>query len=419
MNITYCDETSHNKYLIPLIFIATILIILLFWLLLPSSYQTNESSDFLRHYEPVARNIISRVGLVTLDGSPATTYPPGYSLILAALFALSNALSVPEQLILSTFVTVAMGSTSILIYLLARNYWGPRLALIPAALWITYPFALWSTKQQNSETSFLPVFYGAFYLLWYASTIAKQPRWYLYFFSGLLVGAAMLIRPIALGIGPLFGAIICFTIPQVEFRRRLLYVVVLLLGTLLLVLPWEGWLYLQTNEILPLSDNGVSSMRDGLTFAVNTKGYRQTILVPTDVRGLMLTVQERTEAGALDTTGAIVRLVAVEFKEQPLTTTKLFIIKAVRSWYATDSGRFENFALPIQLLYLTVSLYGSWKMWQRGDRRELIVAIWLIVFYFWSMTTIALSILRYMFPAMGLLFIFIPGAFVRRTNPGT
>jgi hypothetical protein len=46
-----------------------------FLLALPRGYHTNESSDNLAFYEPVARNVMSGDGLVTPDGSPATRCP--------------------------------------------------------------------------------------------------------------------------------------------------------------------------------------------------------------------------------------------------------------------------------------------------------------------------------------------------------
>ena len=34
--------------------------------------------------------------------------------------------------------------------------------------------------------------------------------------------------------------------------------------------------------------------------------------------------------------------------------------------------------------------------------------------YFWGMTTLVLSIVRYMFPVMGLLFILMPGILIKK-----
>ena len=61
-----------------------------------------------------------------------------------------------------------MALTSVLVYLLAQSVWGPLPALISALIWMTYPFALWLTKQQGSEMPFLVVFYGGVYLFWRA-----------------------------------------------------------------------------------------------------------------------------------------------------------------------------------------------------------------------------------------------------------
>jgi hypothetical protein len=91
---------------------------------------------------------------------------------------------------------------------------------------------------------------------------------------------------------------------------------------------------------------------------------------------------------------------------------KLLLLKLARSWYGTDSQRFEKPTLFIQLAYLALVAWGIWSAWKPGglDRVFLIGAL-LIVGYFWGMTFMALSILRYMVPVIALLFVLVGAGF--------
>src|SRR5260370_35650674 len=115
------------------------------------------------------------------------------------------------------------------------------------------------------------------------------------------------------------------------------------------------------------------------------------------------------EYGELRWLGDIAAIMSKELLIRPVAVVKLFLLKAVRSWYGTDSRRLETPLMLLQLMYLAVILWatkGSWKL--GGTARKLTVSVWLIVFYFWGMTIGALSISRYMLPAMGLVFVLLP-----------
>ena len=127
--------------------------------------------------------------------------------------------------------------------------------LASSLLWMTYPFALWLTKQPNSEIPFLVVLYGGFYLFWYV-LLRKSRAWPLYFLSGLLAGFAMLIRPIAIGIVMVMSIILRVMGREMTARFRLFLVAMLLLGNLVAIAPWEAWVYSTTGRIVMISTGG-------------------------------------------------------------------------------------------------------------------------------------------------------------------
>jgi hypothetical protein len=181
-----------------------------------------------------------------------------------------------------------------------------------------------------------------------------------------------------------------------------------------LILPWEWLVYAQSGKIIALSSGGEASIRDGLTFAANDKGYREAILIPSHIQVLTNDLLRQAQLGRMSELGDILAVLREELRERPLTLVSLYLFKALRSWYATDSGRFELPSMILQSLYLVVIVIGSWQSWHQGEqRRQMTLIIWLITAYFWLITITVLSILRYILPAIGLLFLLLPGILVR------
>lgn len=406
-------EAHHYARYIGAVFVAAIVVTLLFWAILPSSLRLDEGSDYKSAYEPIARNLLAGRGYLLADGTPGLGIAPGYPLLLAALFGASHLTGIPEELVHSAFVLLCVGVASVLIFLIATSVWGPVPALVAALAWMTYPFALWLTKQPSSEIPFVVPFLAGFYLFWQA-LLRKSESWAIYFCSGLLIGFSMLIRPIAIGLGLLLALILWWAGKWLAARARLYLVAMLLLGNLIAILPWETWVYAQTGHVAAISGHGTAGIRDGLTFAVDTKGYREQVAVPQDVVALQNDLFDLSRQGKLDSTGAIVSELLAQMKTRPLAVAELFIIKAARSWYGTDSGRSELPSLLLQIAYMALIIWGSVVAWKRGgNARQITLLVWLVTLYFWAMTISVLSILRYMVPIMSLLFVLVPALLVR------
>jgi len=396
------------------ILLASVFVTLVFWRVLPSSFRMNEQSDYPGFYKPVAESILAGRGFARGDENPATAYPPGYSLVLAGTFKLSNWLGVSEEFGLSAVAALGMALATVFLFLMARDLFGPLPALVSAIIWMTYPFALWLTKQPNSEIPFMAVFYGGLCLFWYA--LARRKSAPVYFWCGLIFGFAMLIRPIAIGIAVVLSLIIWLVRRELSIGARGLLIAMLLLGNFVAVFPWEAWVYHKTGQVIPLSASGIKGMRDGLTFAVTSKGYREESGVSPDVTEVMKDIL--AQADQITSVGQLSSVVAREFRSHPTAVTKLFLLKIARSWYGTDSGRKEWPILLIQLGYFVLFSWAGWQGWKRGGiNKSFVVGSLLIVVYFWGMTFLALSILRYMAPAVGLLAVLIAAGFPRRVHP--
>jgi hypothetical protein len=404
-----------SSWSVGVVFVISILVTLLFWIILPTTIQ-NMNSDYVLLYEPVARNILQGRGFMHMDGDAVVSRPPGYPLVLAGIFGGSHLLGLPEDAVLLAFNLLSMGLTSSFVFMLARSIWGPFPALISSLVWMTYPFALWFTKLPSSEIPFMVALYGGFYLFCYAQ-LRKTHAWSLYFSSGMLAGLAMLIRPIALGVGFLMGTILWLAHRNMRVSLRLFLIMMILLGNLIIILPWEIWAYFATGKVVALSTNGIGTISNGLTFAIplDSKNYRQGVNVSQDIEALMRDFHARDSE--MQSLGGVITVIKEELQSRPLTVIKLLVLKVVRSWYGTDSNRFEAPILLIQIPYLALILWSSKIAWkQGGSAKQLSINVWLITLYFWGMTAISISTLRYMVPVIGLLFVIVSACFYKRVN---
>lgn len=406
-----------NSYPLPIaVFASSILVTLIFWQVLPQRFRVEENTDYVSSYKPLAQNILSGRGYIRpSDQTVATDNAPGFPLILVGVFKLAQWTGIPEEAGMAVLSAVGLALVSVFVFLLARTLWGRSRAIGAALLCMTYPLSLWLTLQPNTEIPFMVLLYAGLCLFWYALT--RRPHANLLFSCGCLFGAAMLIRPIAVGLGLVMSVATWFILREVSRRRRMLLIAMLLMGNLVVVLPWEAFVYYKTGDIVMLSSNGVKSMRDGLTFGLTTKpkAYRETN-VPPDVRMVMEDIL--SDVNELKTPGDIASIVSREFQSHPIAVTKLFLLKIARSWYGTDSGGRELQILLLQLAYIVPVSWGAWKAWRNGKpSRDFVMFTVLIVLYFWGMTLLAISIVRYMVPVTSLLAILIISGWAHRSDP--
>ncbi len=407
----------HDILAITLLFVLALLVAGVFWALLPAEYRQNQSTDYIAHYEPVARAILDGRGIVDEAGAPATRYPPGFSLLLAGAWGLGRAAGLSDEVTLLLFRLVCAGLSTVLLYGLARLVWPVRAALLVGAAWAVYPFFLWITKQPNSEVPFLPIFFGALFVFWLA--VLRRPRaWPLYLLAGLLVGAAMLVRPAALGLGGVMAVLVLVLARPLRWPARLGLAALLVLGNVLVVAPWLGLVYARTGALIPLSSGGTLTLKDGLTFLVDEKSYRREVPLDDDVAALLLTFRDRR--AEMSSTSDVVTIVFDEARREPVAFLKFTWLKATRSWYGNDSRTFERPTLWLQAVYGLLILWGNAAVFlarrtpavaRSSALRRLLAGNWLIVAYFWVMTMTAVPLLRYMLPLMGPLFIALPGVY--------
>lgn len=363
-----------------------------------------EGTDYPTYYRPVAEGLAMGRGISEPDGTSAT-YPPGYPVYLAVVFRFASILHAETGLMVRVGNAVLSAACALLLFVLMSSAWPQRRSLTGVLLWISYPFGLWLSLSPNSELLFMVVLYSAVYLLWRTSFASDFAPWS-YLLIGGLSGLAALVRAGGLGLGCVLAVIALFLCTKLSFRRRALAALLLLAGNLIAILPWQVFLTMSGREDR-VRRYGMMAIRDGLTFGVDSKGYRIGKALPPDVAAVMHRFHERGKHWDSPATAAHAFL--EESRSSPIAVIKLTLLKAARAWFGTDSGRLETGILLLQIPYLGLILAASVCALRQGGRiARLTLAVWLVAAYFWFMAILALSILRYMIPAIGLLFAILP-----------
>lgn len=400
-----------------LVFLAACGCVLIFRAVLPSAASRMENSDFTGYYEPVARQILAGRGPRVANGNPAIAYPPGYSTVVALAFGAASTLGVSEDAALTAVSVVSFGLTAVLLFVLAAEMWPMPRALIAPAGFMTYPMALWLTKQPNSEIPFLPLFVASILFYWKSRTSDRNAPVF-GFLAGIFAGAAMLIRPIAIGLGVLLAVLVVLERAREGRGRRLGVAALILAGNLVAVLPWEIFVFRNTGSVIALAKHTRGPLFDGFTFGLNydtrgsthkaNKTYRSRIDLPPAVLRLQENLYEKREQAR--SAQDIIDIMWREAKAHPGAMAELCLLKLGRSWYGTDSLRYEKFTLLVQLVYLVLLGWAVLMACRAGaEQRQFVVVLLCLTFYFWCLTFIALSIVRYMIPAIILYFALLPG----------
>jgi hypothetical protein len=186
----------------------------------------------------------------------------------------------------------------------------------------------------------------------------------------------------------------------------------------LCVLPWELRMRQAIGKFEMLSTGGFPSIIDGLTYARPSED-REPLNVSPDVQQLMTDLQADFKSEKVTKLGQLTGWMIHRFVEQPATVLELSVMKIARCWYATDSHRYERILMLLQLPFAALIAVGTVRAWrQRGASRDFALLVICLAGYFWLMSSLVLSILRYMVPAVALLLAVTPAALMRsRRDP--
>ena len=374
-----------------------------------SGFATDGGTDYRSFYRPVGESIASGDGLY-VDGEPAVRYPPGYPLALAPTFMVADAFGVSYDSAAQALSVVATGLSVVLVYVLMRAFLSIRTAFLAALFFALHPLTVWYGKNPLSEPLFSVVLLLALVAFVPAFRNRTSPLWWAAL-AGALAGAAALIRPI--GIALVVPMLVTVALRQWGWgwRRPFLVSGLIVAGVAAIVVPWELWAHQETGDVIPLSAGGPVSIRDGLTFGVHPDREIGSIWLPGDLHELMDDALESD--GELGSLSGIWNFGRSQITENPAGLAELAAYKTVRAWYGTEALNREPFIAALQVVMAVLAVYGMVLASRMGrNGKDLLLLSIPMIIYLWAMTMTALSIVRYMIPAIALMMGFVAIAVV-------
>ncbi len=170
--------------------------------------------------------------------SPASFYPPGYSVFVAGVVWLVWHTPIPDHAVVRTVgvLQAVLGTISVLLaYLIARRAFDTRAALLAAALVALYPNLITTTATLQLETVFVFLTLLTVFVL---LPVVEQdrPSAGRLIAGGALAGAVALVRPtIGLVIVALLATLVVTRVPATTLLRS---VGVVTLAMVLALVPW-------------------------------------------------------------------------------------------------------------------------------------------------------------------------------------
>ena len=204
-------------------------------------------------YEQAATRLASGDGYTLPNGDPTAYYPVGYPAALAAVVWFTTHTPIPDNIpvaagMLNAFlgvVTVAM------LGVLGSWLVGKRVGLIAAALAAVFPNQVFYTATMLSETLFNALLVGVLVLLVWRGE--RGLPWTRLLVAGVVLGLAVLTRPVALAVVPFAG--VAWWIARAGWRRALRDALLLTGGTALVIVPWTVRNLVRMGEPVLISTN--------------------------------------------------------------------------------------------------------------------------------------------------------------------
>lgn len=402
-----------------ILFAWSILVQLAFLAILPPELRVNQSTDWVDYYRAVGERLLTGQGLTEPDGDLAIGAPPGYPFIVAGLLFLSNAFAISEPLVIRLFVLLTNAGSCVLLFGIGSVTFNRRIGVLAAVLWSVYPVNLWLGKQPNSEVPFIfLLFFTVLLFVKYLSNPVPSPKQMV--LVGLSAGAAALVRPVAIAmVLPMLGALLPRTRYQLSSRARLVLAVAMIGGFSLAVAPWEVWVLERTGELIPLADNGPPSILVGIMDAGTNEAGVDSVALPrpvNEIASVIYTGGWREWWGQqhhLKSYDGLFDVLIPWMIEHPWAATKILAVKVVQAWYATDSGWFEREIALLHVPLVLLAIHGWRRAWRAGGvRRRYAALALLLTIYFWAITVVVMSLVRYMVPVFGILAVLVAYAVI-------
>lgn len=343
---------------------------------------------------------------------------PGYPILLASVFwVMGDGASVMAARALSAACgTLAVGG----VYVMARNLFDERTALVAATAAALYPGAIGTSVFVLSEAPFCPLVVAnliAWQSSWKAERRARACGFALA--SGALAAAATLMRPSWLLFVPF--ATVAALVASPDRKRALGLGLVMLVGLAVTMSPWWIRNARVVGRFVPTTLQVGASLYDG--WHAGADGSSEMSFVP------RITEDERSRYDPSSGVPFEVQLDARFRREavawaraHPARVLELAGVKFVRMWNVwpnADEGRQGIVRLAYLVSYVPIMAGAMYGLIRFGRRGWEYVLCWLPAVYLTALHVIFVGSIRYREPAMFSLIVLAAGAATTRWRGST
>lgn len=321
------------------------------------------------YYATIGKNLVEGNGYIDIEGNVNTVFTPLYPILIGVSNLILNNLELSARIIAAIFGALLVFP----VYLLAKRFYNKRTALISAIIISIYPALTYISTITYSDALYLFLVYNMAYFGYMA---LEENKTKFYALTGLFIGLSYLTRPEAAAYAGILTLLIFFWSKN-NMKSKIKNVMILLLVFLIIISPYLGFVYSQT-ESLSLSGKGyvIYKFREYVPF---TQEYEKNIFSLNEAKD-DITLNPYTTNGSL-------------FNEI-MNNLPVFLNRYF-------SGLFREIYLIIPFLFpfVVLSLISFIRKWNRKElKKELYlfaIIAYPILFYpiFWVESRYMLSIL--------------------------
>lgn len=382
-------------------------------------------------YVTLAENILSNQHFsmdAQAPSTPDTFRTPGYPFFLAIVLA------VFKSYFAAIFLQIVMvWLSAVIIYKMGKEIFSSRVGFAAALGFMLDPTVIYHTMVILSDTAFVFLFLLTIYLLFFKgnpSSGMSTERKHLYrraLFGGIILGAAVLVRPVALYLLPVllfFHWLYIEHIRKASGQRRwqdlILVCVCLTIGMSVVVFPWMLRNRIETGSL------GISSITAYNLYEFNIPGFLEWKGVP-NASTVMEAKSGVSEPGArlLQNSARITKVTEEAVFADPISYAEYHVLGSIP--FITSSGLsvidqanafgFEHALFPGAIppglfiaestIWVVIFLLAclAWLIFRRDWRISLFMAV---ILYFWFVTG-PVAYARYRIPAEPFLLILAVG----------
>ncbi len=340
-----------------------------------------QALDARYFFLPAAKSLWEQGVPLQHDGKFCTHQPPLWPIVLAGPLALQRAFAWPEAWVVRGLTALCAGAAALALWTLGRRWLSARGAALAAMAAMFLPPVAWLHREAYSEPLFIALMLWATVL---SPALDERPSVQRALWAGVLLGAATLTRAIGMLV-PLVLIAATLLHPKAEWRVRLPLWLVTLIVAAATVAPWSIAASRATGKLTLVTTSLAHSHVDGL------------IHVP----GSPVAARAAEQLEAKRDRDAVLAFHRAELARDPFAWVGLWLRKLPRSFFATESRRGEGVLLLLVTPLCAVGAVSAGWLWRRRPemRPWLTAAVGLFV-YFWAMSTVVWSTVRYIVPVL-------------------